>query len=82
MEKEGIFIDTRTDKLVQPSLYFDSDMWADRRWEAALFIQRLVRGWFARRRANKLKKNKEDEYHREMEMNEKKRKNDEVRHKE
>ena len=82
MEKEGLFIDTRTDKVVEPNMYFDSDMWYDRRWEAALFIQRLVRGWFARRRAKKLKSNKEEEFKREVEMNEKKRKNEEVRHKE
>lgn len=27
MEKEGLFIDTRTDKLIRPSHYFDSEMW-------------------------------------------------------
>lgn len=75
MEKEGIFIDTRTDKVVEPNMYFDSDMWYDRRWEAALYIQRLVRGWFARRRSKKLRKVKEDQYLKEMEMVEKKRKN-------
>jgi hypothetical protein len=56
-------------------MYFDSDMWYDRRWEAALYIQRLVRGWFARRRSKKLKKIKEDQYLQEMEIVEKKRKN-------
>jgi len=45
-------------------MYFDSDMWHDRRVEAALYIQRLVRGWFSRRRAKKLKNNKEGEYQR------------------
>lgn len=75
MEKEGIFIDTRTDKIVSPSMYFDSDMWYDRRWEAALFIQRLVRGWFSRRRAKKLKDNKETEFQREVDFQEKTRKN-------
>jgi hypothetical protein len=58
MEKEGIFIDTRNDKLVQPVMYFNSEMWEERRNEAALFIQRLTRGWFARKRANALKKKK------------------------
>lgn len=56
-------------------MYFDSDMWYDRRREAVLYIQRLVRGWFARRRSKKLKKIKEDQYLQQMEIVEKKRKN-------
>ena len=67
MEKEGIFIDNRTDKIVEPNQYFDSDMWADRRWEAALYVQRLVRGWFARRKANAIRKAEYDDYQREIE---------------
>lgn len=58
MEKEGLFIDTRNDKQMQPFMYFNSDMWEERRNEAALFIQRLTRGWFARKRANALKRKK------------------------
>lgn len=60
MEKEGIFIDTRTDKVVIPNMYFDADMWNERREEAALYIQRLTRGWFGRRRAKNLKEKKEN----------------------
>jgi hypothetical protein len=37
-----------------PNLYFSSEMWAARREEAALFIQRLFRGWLARRRVTNL----------------------------
>lgn len=55
MQKEGIFIDKRTDKAVIPNMYFDSEMWEQRREEAALFIQRLTRGWFARKRARALR---------------------------
>ena len=58
MEKEGIFIDTRNDKVIEPVMYFNAEMWEERRNEAALFIQRLTRGWFARKRANALKKKK------------------------
>lgn len=58
MEKEGLFIDTREDRVVEPKLYFTSEMWEERREEAALFIQRLVRGWFARRRTNALRQKK------------------------
>ena len=58
MEKEGLFLDTRNDKPMQPFMYFNSDMWQERRNEAALFIQRLTRGWFARKRASALKRKK------------------------
>jgi hypothetical protein len=67
MEKEGLFIDNRTDKQVLPNMYFDSAMWEDRRNEAALYIQRLTRGWFARKLANKLRKQKYDKIQREIE---------------
>lgn len=81
MEKEGLFIDTRNDKVMQPILYFSSEMWDDRRSEAALFIQRLTRGWFARKRANALKKKKQNEFKADVEMEEKRRKSEEVTHK-
>ncbi len=68
MEKEGLFIDTRNDKPMQPFMYFNSDMWEQRRNEAALFIQRLTRGWFARKRANALKRKKQGEFKAELEM--------------
>ncbi len=55
MEKEGLFLDKRTDKIVEPKMYFTGEMWDERREEAALYIQRLVRGWFARRRTNSLR---------------------------
>ena len=82
MEKEGIFLDTRTDKTVEPQMYFDSDMWEDRRNEAALFIQRLTRGWFARVRASDLKNKKNDQFQNDLYMEEKRRKDEEIRHKE
>jgi len=37
-------------------------MWEERRNEAALFIQRLTRGWFARKRATSLKLKKQNEF--------------------
>jgi hypothetical protein len=55
MEKEGLFLDRRNDKVVEAKMYFTSEMWEERREEAALYVQRLVRGWFARRRTNALR---------------------------
>jgi hypothetical protein len=54
--------------MVEPSMYFDSEMWEDRRNEAALFIQRLTRGWFARKLATKLKNQKLKQYQIELEQ--------------
>ena len=58
MEKEGLYVDPRTDKVMYPRVYFDSAMWEERRAEAALYIQRLTRGMFARRETNQLKEEK------------------------
>lgn len=58
MEVEGLFVDTRSDRVVEPRFYFHSDMWEQRRNEAALFIQRLTRGMFARNKTNQLKREK------------------------
>jgi hypothetical protein len=38
MEKEGLFLDKRTDKIVEPKMYFTGEMWDERREEAALYI--------------------------------------------
>jgi hypothetical protein len=81
MEKEGLFVDTRMDKLVRASLYFDSEMWQQRRNEAALYIQRLTRGWFARKLAGRLRRQKYDKIQKEIEQEEAFRKREEVRHK-
>ena len=49
-------------------------MWEERRWEAALFIQRLARGWFARTKAGKLRYQKHNEFKKEIDKEEKFRK--------
>ena len=61
---------------MRPSNYFDSEMWQQRRNEAALYIQRLTRGWFARKLANKYRKLKYDKIQRDIEEEEKFRKNE------
>jgi hypothetical protein len=54
MERESLYIDTRTDKDMMPKNYFNSELWDIRRDEAALFIQRIIRGMLARMRAKNL----------------------------
>ena len=81
MEKEGLFIDARTDKNVRPNMYFDSEMWEQRRNQAALFIQRLTKGWFARKLAAKLRRQKYEKIQKEVEEDQAFRKQEEIRHK-
>ena len=38
MEKVGLFLDTRQDKIIYPKPYFSSEMWKKQREELTLFI--------------------------------------------
>ena len=38
MEKVGLFIDTRKDKIMYPKPYFSSEMWKKQREETTLLI--------------------------------------------
>jgi hypothetical protein len=65
MEKVGLHIDTREDKIIYPKPYFSSAMWQRQRENRTLYIQCQVRGWFSRRQANNLRKLRDD---RDMEL--------------
>lgn len=56
-------------------------MWEERRDEAALYIQRKIRGWFGRMRTNKLKKQKAEKKQEQLEKEEEYRQNEELKHK-
>ena len=60
MEKPGLYIDQRTDKIIYPRKYFSSAMWNKKREAITLKIQCHVRAWFARRTANGLRKKRAD----------------------
>ena len=81
MEREGIFIDTRTDRILEPKIYFSSEMWEERREEASLFIQRVARGKLARNKTNHLKLEKEKLRRELIEKKEEIRKEEEIKHK-
>ena len=55
MQSREIYIDCRKDRVIQAKNYFSSEMWLERREEAALFIQRLVRGMLARNKTSQLR---------------------------
>lgn len=60
MEKAGIYVDSRHDKIIYPKKYFSSAMWGKQREATTLKIQCHVRAWFARRTANGLRKKRDD----------------------
>ena len=82
MERSGIHIDVRTDRKMVAKPYFSSRMWNERRLEKTLFIQRIVRGWFARMRARKLREERDTEAHELLEKEEERRKAEESKQKE
>ena len=56
-EQTGLYMDTRTDKIIKPNKnYFHSKMWFKEREDTTLYVQCHIRAWFARRRANNLRK--------------------------
>ena len=60
-DKTGLYMDCRQDKIIKPNTeYFSSKMWAKEREETTLYIQCRVRAWFARRRAFRLRKLRDD----------------------
>jgi len=56
MEKTGLYIDNRDDKIIYPQRYFSSAMWTKKREQTTLYIQCRLRGWFATKRVNALKR--------------------------
>ena len=60
MDKKGMSVDLRTDKVMASQKYFTSEEWEDRRLRTVLFIQCCIRGWFARKRAKGIRKARDD----------------------
>lgn len=82
MEKNDIYIDTRKDKIIYPRPYFSSEMWKRQREETTLYIQCQVRGWFARKLANSLRKLRDDKEKELLRRKEDLRMEEEKKHKE
>ena len=81
MEKEDIYIDRRKDKIVYPKPYFSSEMWKRQREDTTLYIQCRVRGWFARKLANSLRKLRDDKEKELIRRKEELLKQEETKHK-
>ena len=50
-----LFIESRNCKEMKPMKYFNSDLWMQRQTEATLFIQKIIRGFLARKRMKNIK---------------------------
>lgn len=50
-----LFDNNKDDKILQPKKYFNSDLWLQRRIEGAMYIQKIMRGFLARKRMKKIK---------------------------
>jgi len=49
MDYIGLYIDPRQDKIMYPTKYFDADTWDLLMERTILFLQRMIRGWLARK---------------------------------
>lgn len=82
MEKSELYLDRRADTIIYPRPYFSSAMWKKQREETTLYIQCHVRGWFARRLANSLRKQRDDKEQEVRRRREELRLQEEQKHKE
>merc|ERR1719450_2055923 len=82
MEKNGLFIDSRGDKILEPRMpYFSSADKAALVLEKCVIIQCHARGMFARKRARQLRKERADRLEFEAKEEERRRLEAELRHK-
>lgn len=80
VERPELWIDTRNDRVVTAQPYFTSEMWKVWREEAAHFIQKMVRGYFARKRTKKLRMEKQKKKEEQIELEKQHRLKEEKEH--
>ena len=49
MDYIGLYIDPRKDKILEPTKYFDADKWDLRKESTVLYLQKMMRGFLARK---------------------------------
>ena len=57
----GLYIDTRQDKEIHPTEYFTSEKWEEKKINTVRHLQKMMRGFFARKTCRELKKAREEE---------------------
>ena len=77
----GLYIDTRQDKALKPRKYFCADDWEERRKYTVIYLQKMMRGFFARKTCKQLRKERDDELKEKERIEEEERKRQEQKNK-
>ena len=77
----GLYIDNRQDKELKVTQYFTADKWEEKRNNTVIYLQKMMRGFFARKTCRELRKEKEDEVKQQEQKEEEERKEQEKNNK-
>ena len=61
MAYTGLYIDTRQDKELEPTTYFCADDWESKRNDTVKYLQKMMRGFFARKTCSELRRERDNE---------------------
>lgn len=56
----GLYIDDRQDKEIKPKKYFDSEQWFNKRDSTVIYLQKMMRGFAARKLCREYRKKRDD----------------------
>jgi hypothetical protein len=82
MSYVGLYVDQRQDKEIKPRKYFCADDWEQKRKETVIYLQKMMRGFFARKTCKQLRKERDDEKKEQERIEEEKRQQQEKKNKE
>ena len=57
----GLYIDSRQDKELKPTTYFCADDWESKRNDTVKYLQKMMRGFFARKTCSELRRERDNE---------------------
>ena len=77
----GLYIDNRQDKELFPTEYFTADKWEEKRNNTVIYLQKMMRGFFARKTCRELRKERDDEIKAQEQKEEEERKEQEAKNK-
>ena len=77
----GLYIDNRQDKEIFPTEYFTADKWEEKRNNTVIYLQKMMRGFFARKTCRELRKERDDEIKAMEQKEEEERKEQETKNK-
>lgn len=61
MQYVGLYIDPNNDKILVPTKYFDADTWELKKESTVLYLQKMMRGFLARKLASLYRKERDDQ---------------------